>query len=205
MRKLIAFDFVKLKKIETSHVQIIIRHCHSHSSNESEILKQVVKAVENSPLILDQITVLGLCPALVKPLCQVLENSKTLHTLNVTSGDFGVIQVFQSNLKEIFQLIQASTSIKELSIDLYLTNYSQITRALFEMIKHNRMIHTLTLNAEMINQEYELVAQSLLKNFALQNLSINDPGVVYSLNEAIRHLTEDEKVQLHPNWKLRIY
>ena len=193
----ITLDRIKFKKNEKSQVKIEMIH-HSKGT-VVESLNQVVKAIEDSALTLHELTVC-MTIGLAKTICQVLKNSKTLHTLELQSIDWGV----QENLLQILHVLQGNSTLRELSLFVsyrFIRN-DQTAKALSEMIEHNETIHTLTIDPYLINENYKTVARALLQNTTLQNLYMTYE--VDSLKEAIRQLKVDDHVPVHPNWNLKI-
>ena len=194
-RPSITLDRIKLKKNEESRVKIKIGH-HSKGT-VVESLNQVVKAVEDSALTIHKLSVC-MSSGLAKPICQVLQNCKTLYTLELQDIDDGVQE---EDLLQILHFLQGNSTLRELSI-FGSEASDQTAKALSEMIEHNETILTLTIHPYLINQNYKTVARALLQNTTLHSLYLTYD--VDKLKEAIRQLRVDENVPVHPNWNIRI-
>ena len=196
-RPSIMLDRIKLKKNKKCQVKIQIDYHGEGTVVES--LNQVVKAVEDSALTLHELSVC-MTRGLAKPICQVLQNCKTLYTLELRGFDNRI----QEDLLQILHSLQGNSTLRELSIFVlyrFIRN-DQTVKALSEMIEHNETILTLTIDPHLINESYKTMARALLQNTILQNLYMTYE--VDSLKEAIRQLKVDENVPVHPNWNLRI-
>ena len=187
---------IKLKKNKKSQVKIEIHVAYHPKGSEVESFNQVVKAVEDSTLTLHELSVY-LISGLAKPICQVLQSSTTLCTLELR----GIDNRAQEDLLQILHVLQGNSTLRELSIPFSYGN-DQTAKALSEMIEHNETIHTLTIDPDLIKGNYKTVARALLQNTTLQNLYMSSE--VDSLKEAIRQLRVDENVPVHPNWNLKI-
>ena len=195
-RPSITLDRIKLKKNKKSQVKIQIDYHGKGTMVES--LNQVVKAVEDSALTLHELTV-SLTRGLAKTIYQIiLQNCKTLCTLEL----WGIDDREQEDVLQILHLLRGNSTLRELSIFGLVVNNRIITKALCEMIEHNETIHTLTISPNIIYGNYKTLARALLQNTTLQNLYVSHG--VDSLKEAIRQLKVDENVPVHPNWNLEI-
>ena len=187
----IKFDEIHLKKNKESQVEIKM---HNSENETVDILSRVLKAFEESALTLHKFTVYVLTNDLAKLVCQMLQNFKTLYTLEISG--FGV----EEGLLQIFCVLQRNSTLRELKA--YCCRDDQTAKALFEMIERNKTINTLTISPRLFNREWETMARVLLKNTTLKNLYLTDD--VDPLKEAIRQLKENKHVQLDPNWNLKI-
>ena len=192
-RKSITIDRIKLTKIDTSKVCVKLHYSFKEAMVDR--FNQVLTSVMDSQLVLHELSIHNLCDNLVKPVCHLLENCRTLYALVVKSAE-------RDGLIQVFQALQGNCSLRELSVGMC---YSlEVAKSLSEMIIHNSMILTLTISGFLINEEFELIARSLLRNFTLQNLYTYQQDTVDSLNKAIRQLRENDGVDILPNWNLNI-
>ena len=188
-------DVVSLRKLKNFQVNLCLEE--KCGCKRVDILQQIFEAVESSMLKLYQLEVGILTCATTIFICQIVEESKTLHSLTLS-----FLTEVRATL-QIFQVLQKSCSVRELTI--WDVSDDRIERALSEVIVHNKMICTLRIRSSrcLIKSEGEF-ARSLLANLTLQNLYIGNAETVALLNKAIKKLREDGKVDVHPNWNLTI-
>ena len=201
--KTLKLDLVTLEKIESFQVNLCINEQCGHK--RVDIFQQIFEAVESSMLELYKLEITSYlsCAAAII-ICQILKESKTLYSLTLYCFTLRGEVVLQ-----IFQVLQTENcSVRELTVKLAykLYNWESIVKALSKVIVHNKIICTLRIKYSnyLTDTRCELIARSLLKNLTLQNLYLDRTETVALLNQTIKKLKEDEKVDVHPNWNLTI-
>ena len=180
------FCGVSLKVTEQSELKMSI----SSGCNTSWMFNQLCEAVvEGQKFFLHTLTVKNLRKNLVRPICQIVIRTKTLHTFRAYLSN----GMTNNELIVILRAFQGNTTVIKLS--LWSKKYYRdrtVGEALSAMIEQNKTICTLKLSGLLIDLKCEMLARALLKNTVMKKMVITNHAVASAVKAWIKQLKGED-------------